>query len=251
MSTVDCIIDAAKSYLGTVEGSDAHREIIDLYNKGRRSEAYVMTMNDPWCAAFVVAMFTKCGAERLIPGYASCQQMVNTFKQWNRWHDRGAYSPKVGDIIFYNWDADSISDHTGIIVKSRFNELSIIEGNKSDIVGYRNIDKNNASIMGYGSPDYDTEIQPPTNPAPISPYSELSSSDKSVVRGFPLLYEGCKGVWVKILQSLLVVWFSGDLQIDGEFGPITKKWVMDWQKYLALEVDGKVGKETWSSFFVM
>jgi hypothetical protein len=33
MSGINSIIETAKSYLGTTEGSNNHREIIDLYNK--------------------------------------------------------------------------------------------------------------------------------------------------------------------------------------------------------------------------
>ena len=70
MTLVNSILNSAKSYVGTQEGSAAHQDIIDLYNRGRYSDAYCMTMNDPWCCAFVVAMFVENGAADNIPGYA-------------------------------------------------------------------------------------------------------------------------------------------------------------------------------------
>ena len=77
MSRIDSIIETARSYLGTAEGSAEHKEIIDLYNKARYSDAYQMTMSDPWCCAFVVAVFEKCGMADIIPGYAACDQMIS------------------------------------------------------------------------------------------------------------------------------------------------------------------------------
>ena len=90
MSLVDSIINTAKTYIGTTEGSNNHKEIIDLYNKGRYSDAYQMTMSDPWCCAFVVAMFVQCNASDIIPCYAACDQMIHTFKAWGRWKNRSA-----------------------------------------------------------------------------------------------------------------------------------------------------------------
>ena len=83
MSRIDSIIATAKDYLGTKEGDSRHKEIIDLYNDARYSDAYKMTMNDPWCCAFVVAVFQKCGMADIIPCYAACDQMISIFSKWN------------------------------------------------------------------------------------------------------------------------------------------------------------------------
>ena len=44
MTLVNSILNSAKSYVGTQEGSAAHQDIIDLYNRGRYSDAYCMTI---------------------------------------------------------------------------------------------------------------------------------------------------------------------------------------------------------------
>lgn len=240
MSRIDSIILVAKSYLGTREGSEAHQEIIDLYNEARYSDAYQMTMNDPWCCAFVVAVFQKCGMGDIIPGYAYCDGMINVFKQWGRWKKRGD-TVVEGDIIFYDWEGNGSSDHVGIVVQNQFGDLSVIEGNKSDSVSYRTINRGSSQIIGYGSPNYDAHSG--SNSTPVDTTSRI---DKEYIRTLPLLQKGCKSVYVKILQVMLNYYNKAELEVDGEFGSLTKDAVTKYQEKYKLEVDGVVGTETWT-----
>lgn len=239
MSRIDSIIETARSYLGTTEGSAKHKEIIDLYNKARYSDAYQMTMNDPWCCAFVVAVFEKCGMADIIPGYAACDQMISIFTKWGRYYSRSVRSVRPGDIIFYNWNGDLSSDHVGIVVQNRFGELSVIEGNKSDTVAYRSIGSMDSCVLGYGVPNYEA-----TSESRID--STSYDLDKEYIRTLPLLQYGKNNVYVKILQILLNYYYNANLEVDGEYGVQTKKVVADYQMSNLLEVDGIVGTETWS-----
>ena len=239
MSRIDSIIETARSYLGTTEGSAKHKEIIDLYNKARYSDAYQMTMNDPWCCAFVVAVFEKCGMSDIIPGYAACDQMISIFTKWGRYYSRSVRSVRPGDIIFYNWNGDLSADHVGIVVQNRFGELSVIEGNKSDTVAYRSIGSMDSCVLGYGVPNYDA-----TGESRID--STSHDLDKEYIRTLPLLQYGKNNVYVKILQILLNYYYNANLEVDGEYGVQTKKVVADYQMSNLLEVDGIVGTETWS-----
>lgn len=239
MSRIDSIIETARSYLGTTEGSAKHKEIIDLYNKARYSDAYQMTMNDPWCCAFVVAVFEKCGMADIIPGYAACDQMISIFTKWGRYYSRSVRSVRPGDIIFYNWNGDLSADHVGIVVQNRFGELSVIEGNKSDTVAYRSIGSMDSCVLGYGVPNYEA-----TSESRID--STSYDLDKEYVRTLPLLQYGKNNVYVKILQILLNYYYNANLEVDGEYGVQTKKVVADYQMSNLLEVDGIVGTETWS-----
>ena len=239
MSRIDSIIETARSYLGTTEGSAKHKEIIDLYNKARYSDAYQMTMNDPWCCAFVVAVFEKCGMSDIIPGYAACDQMISVFTKWGRYYSKSVRSVRPGDIIFYNWNGDLSSDHVGIVVQNRFSELSVIEGNKSDTVAYRSIGSMDSCVLGYGVPNYEA-----TSESRID--STSYDLDKEYIRTLPLLQFGKNNVYVKILQVLLNYYYDANLEVDGEYGVQTKKAVADYQMSNLLEVDGIVGTETWS-----
>ena len=247
MSLVDSIINTAKTYIGTTEGSNNHREIIDLYNKGRYSDAYQMTMNDPWCCAFVVAMFVQCNASDIIPCYAACDQMIHTFKAWGRWKNRSA-EVHAGDIIFYDWNGDSSSDHVGIVVQNRFGELSVIEGNKSDTVAYRTISNASPQIVGYGVPNYEGSDG---NGSSVNSTGGISDLDKNYINTLPLLFKGCKNVFVKVLQLLLNYYGGCELDIDGDFGPRTYNAVKAYQKVNKIEVDGVVGRETWTYLLIL
>ena len=247
MSGIDSIIEVSKKYIGTTEGSAKHKEIIDLYNQARYSDGYHMTMNDPWCCAFVVAMFQICGMADIIPGYAYCDGMIQTFKQWGRWKNRMGYTPKKGDVVFYDWNGDGSSDHVGIVCDNSFNQLTVIEGNKSDSVAYRKINPMSTQIMGFGVPNYDASTGEPSGSNSTTPVYDI---DNEYIRSLPLLKYGSKGIYVKILQVLLNYYNRANLDVDGDFGPCTKSAVADYQMKHKLEIDGEVGKETWSQLLL-
>lgn len=243
MSGISSIIETAKSYLGTKEGSQNHKEIINLYNKARYSDAYQMTMQDPWCCAFVVAVFEQCGMRDIIPCYAACDQMISIFTKWGRYYSRSVRSVRPGDIIFYDWNGDLSSDHVGIVVQNRFGDLSVIEGNKSDSVAYRNISITSSQILGFGVPNYDAS-DGSSGESRIDSTSE--DLDASYIRTLPVLQYGKTNVYVKILQVLLNYYEKANLEIDGQYGVLSKKAVADYQMKYKLEVDGIVGTETWT-----
>lgn len=243
MSGINSIIETAKSYLGTTEGSNNHREIINLYNKARYSDAYQMTMQDLWCCAFVVAVFEQCGMRDIIPCYAACDQMISVFTKWGRYFSRSVHCAKPGDIIFYDWNGDLSSDHVGIVVQNRFGDLSVIEGNKSDSVAYRNISITSPQILGFGVPNYDAS-DGTSGESRIDSTSE--DLDASYIKTLPILQYGKTNVYVKILQILLNYYEKANLEVDGQYGVLSKKAVADYQMKYKLEVDGIVGTETWT-----
>lgn len=243
MSGINSIIETAKSYLGTTEGSNNHREIIDLYNKARYSDAYQMTMQDPWCCAFVVAVFEQCGMRDIIPCYAACDQMISVFTKWGRYFSRSVRCVRPGDIIFYDWNGDLSSDHVGIVIQNRFGDLSVIEGNKSDSVAYRNISITSSQILGFGVPNYDAS-DGSSGESRIDSTSE--DLDALYIKSLPILKYGKNNVYVKILQVLLNYYEKDNLEVDGQYGVLSKKAVADYQMKYKLEVDGIVGTETWT-----
>ena len=247
MSGIDSIIEVSKKYIGTTEGSAKHKEIIDLYNQARYSDGYHMTMSDPWCCAFVVAMFQICGMADIVPGYAYCDGMIQVYKQWGRWKNRIGYTPKKGDVIFYDWNGDNSSDHVGLVCDNSFGQLTVIEGNKSDTVGYRKIGTDSSQIMGYGVPNYDASTGEQSGNNSTNPICDI---DNEYIRTLPLLQYGSKGIYVKILQVLLNYYNHANLDVDGDFGPCTKSAVADYQMKYKLEIDGIVGKQTWTQLLL-
>ena len=56
--------------------------------------------------------------------------------------------PKSGNIIFFDWDGDSV----GIVEKVENNIVYTIEGNSGDKIAKLSYEKNSPYIMGYGTP---------------------------------------------------------------------------------------------------
>jgi peptidoglycan hydrolase-like protein with peptidoglycan-binding domain len=63
----------------------------------------------------------------------------------------------------------------------------------------------------------------------------------------PTISEGSKGEDVEWAQYLLVRFDLSDNQIDGDFGPVTKTAVEQFQSFKNLTVDGIVGPNTWAA----
>ena len=245
MNGIKYIINTAKYYIGCKEGDAKHREIIDYYNKVRPAGSYKLSYSDAWCAAFVVAVFYACGMLNLVPVTAYVPSMVDTFIKWKRFKYKGQYTPKVGDIIFYDWNANNESDHVGIICKVNGNTLTVIEGNysTSHSCATRIISTNYAYIRGYGIPDYSDVY--------TDYYSKLGSSDRTFINTLPELKSGSSGTSVKILQIFLNLGkLENDfIEVDGIFGAATRTRLIEYQKAKKLEPDGICGRQTWASFF--
>lgn len=249
---VDSILDCAKSYLGISEKSSRHQEIINAYNKAKYADAYTMTINDPWCCAFVVACFGMCDAGDIIPGYAYCDGMIEIFKKWGRWQNRIGATPTKGDVVFYDWNGDGSSDHVGIVVNNSFGELNVIEGNMKDSVGYRKINSSASQIIGFGRPNYSASDGSVNSTGKVNgKMKTISKLDLEHIRTLPLLGEGSSGVYVKIIQVLLNYYHGTHLEVDGVYGPRTKTAVDAYQRAWELEVDGVVGRETWTHILIV
>jgi peptidoglycan hydrolase-like protein with peptidoglycan-binding domain len=52
-----------------------------------------------------------------------------------------------------------------------------------------------------------------------------------------------------MVQQRLNALGYGPLAVDGDFGPVTRSWVVRYQSDYGLYVDGVVGPVTWRSMF--
>ena len=134
------IVEVATACIGTKEGTERHKTIIDIYNGfSRRSRPFKMTMGDPWCAAFVSAVFIAAGFPDAIPIDCSCFYMKNLAKGRGMVRDPGRYVPKPGDIVLYKFQGKEVVSHTGIVSSVNGSALEVIEGNYKDSVDVRKI----------------------------------------------------------------------------------------------------------------
>ena len=154
-------VNTAKTYLGAVEGGAQHKEIVNLYNSIKPLPVgYALKTTDDWCAAFVSAMAQKTKLTDIIFPECGCNRMISLYKAKGRWIEDDAYVPKVGDILFYDWQDDGKGDNTGspdhvcIVEKVENGKIHTIEGNYGNSVARRTLAVNGKYIRGYGIPDY-------------------------------------------------------------------------------------------------
>lgn len=118
---------------------------------------------EAWCATFVSWCANECGyiEEGIIPKFQGCQAGMNWFKDRNQYIEASSgYIPKIGDIIFYNWDSEPDPDHVGIVQYVENNIVVTIEGNTDgNKVKTRSRGINKNSIMGYGIPAYPDDVE--------------------------------------------------------------------------------------------
>lgn len=253
------LVITAEDHIGFNEADGSHREIIDAYNKiTPLPRGYKMTYSDPWCAAFVSAMGAAAGLGDLILPECSCDAMINLYKAKGLWQEADCFKPKIGDIVMYDWEDSGLgdnrgsADHVGIVYAVGDKKLTIIEGNISNAVGFRELNIDGKYIRGYCLPDYDGaggalssgsvgEVKVPTEAAKSQPKATVEVK-------LPVIYYGDKNNAVEAMQQLLMgkgfgVGIDG---ADGEYGPKTKNALTKFQTDRGLASDGICGKDTWS-----
>lgn len=237
---IDKVIAQAKSWLGITEYDNRFIEIVNVYNEipGARGPALV---SYPWCAIFVSAVFWKAIKESRFAEMA-CDAMIQKFQNLGLYSVSG--KPDVGDVIFYDWDRNGTSDHVGIVTEVADGAYIVIEGNKSDAVGYRTIYPNYPYIKGFGFASRLDEKKP-TESAPSSTVGQQMADKIIANRRWPTLKLYSKGEWVTVLQAMLNAENKAGLDVDGEFGVFTYSGVCEFQNAHGLERDGIVGPLTW------
>ena len=181
------VISIAVSWYGKKEADGSHRSIIDLYNGHTPlARGYKVRYTDAWCATYGSAVAIAAGYADIIPTECGCGQMIAAFRAMNRWVENDAYIPSPGDYIFYDWDDTGAGDctgwpeHVGIVISVSGDVIKVIEGNKDDAVGYREIKVNGRYIRGYGVPDYGAKVVSKTPENVTKPPQNVITSPENV-----------------------------------------------------------------------
>lgn len=229
------MVTLAKSLVGIGEpnGDD---QFITYYNSIAGASFSVDTT--PWCAIFVTYVARKCGVPTfVIPNFASCTTSRDSF--WiprGRWYKRAGYTPKAGDLIYFDYDGSGNCDHVGIVIDNDDTYVYTVEGNArggTNVYGVRSnkYKLSYASITGYADPDY--------SGSGTTTVTTSSANDSEIVAG------------IKQFQSWLNWYIDAGLIVDGSCGPLTKTAaVRSLQNCLntnygkSLDVDGSYGPLT-------
>ena len=105
-----------------------------------------------WCAIFVSWCADQAGMLETdsLPKYAVCDEGIRWFIRNGKWYSR-RIEPKAGMIIFFDWDDDGVSEHTGIVEKCEDGIVYTIEGNSHDVCKRKWYAAGDKTIMGYGA----------------------------------------------------------------------------------------------------
>lgn len=168
MSNVDKVLNIANSLKGIREYSAAHKTIVQTYNNhSPLARGYHVQLSDPWCMAFVSYCFIAAGCvDALGKTECGCQDYLD----YARAHNMIVQSPQRGDIVLYDWNGDGHVEHVGIVVnESPAGYINVIEGNKSDTVGIRNIRIKSEFIKAFVRPNWtDTKSKTPYTVGKVS-----------------------------------------------------------------------------------
>jgi len=118
-----------------------------------------------WCAIFVSWCGTEAGLVKkgLMPKFAWVPTGVYWFQSRGQWHPND-YTPKPGDIIFFDWydydldeegeeiGQDGQADHVGIVEKVEGGRVYTVEGNTTvdGICAEKHYPSGYFEILGYG-----------------------------------------------------------------------------------------------------
>ncbi|MQM72843.1 MAG: CHAP domain-containing protein [Eubacteriaceae bacterium] len=145
------VINIARSQIGTKEGSNNYTKYGVWYGNYVHSSIY---QHAAWCAMFVSWCGNQAGLSSDVFYYhAYCPSGVSWYQSKGRWQWKG-YVPKMGDIVYYDWNGDRVVDHVGLVESYSNGNITTIEGNYSDQVKRRTINYKSSSIFGYATPNY-------------------------------------------------------------------------------------------------
>ncbi|MSS13773.1 CHAP domain-containing protein [Lachnospiraceae bacterium Oil+RF-744-WCA-WT-11] len=187
--TAGKILDIYRSWIGYSEANGKHKKIVDLYNSHKPlARGYAVKYSDSWCDTCLSAAFIKAGAVTLIGGTeCGVEEHIKIFKKSGIWIEDGTITPKMGDIIVYNWDQktqpnDGYADHIGIVESVSGNMITTIEGNYKDAVGRRVIPVGWGYIRGYARPRYAAEAQQKVYHVQAATYTDRKYADQLVLK---------------------------------------------------------------------
>lgn len=187
--------------------------------------------NEPWCDDFVSWVAKQAGELAAIGGaHAYCPAHVTWFKQHGKW----SKSPKVGAIVYFDWNGNGIADHVGIVVEVHSGYVITVEGNHDNKVQKV---RRSSYILGYGHPAYKADPTPAPKPKPSAP----RYPGHLVYLRRPYLHNAEVGTVQSYLRKA-----GYHITVDHWYGPKTYAAVRSFQSHHGLSVDGVVGPHTWA-----
>lgn len=151
-------LNIAKSFLGTTGRPNIFTR---WYADVVKDQAF---QYGSWCAMFLSYCSYKAGLLPITGSFAYTPYWVEWFKKHNQW----GKTPKVGALVFYDWNGSGYPQHVGVVQAYNGHGLMYtIEGNKSNSV--QRVHRDMKYVLGFGYPKYPgdpKEVKVTPTPAP-------------------------------------------------------------------------------------
>lgn len=148
------LLAIARTQLGYQESTRNYEVLEDgksIYGYTRYGAWYGLPYSD-WCAMFVSFCLNYANIPQdVIPHEAYCPNWIGVLQQpaYDRYRPAAEYIPAPGDLIFFDWEADGISDHVGIVEEVAAASVVVIEGNSNNSVQRNTYALHDGCIAGY------------------------------------------------------------------------------------------------------
>lgn len=258
MATVNQLLAKAAGELGYSRWNDPesgtkygrwYEAVID-----KRSDNYNFGSNGvPYCAMFVSWCLTQVGAS--CTGFATAYCPSGVAAARGKGKLRSASTAKPGDVVYFDWEGDGISDHVGFVERNNGTYLQTIEGNTNNGAVARRT-RAYSTVIGVVTPDYDGVVSKPT-PAPQVTQQAVAAAKPSLL--------SIDGLWgsdtTRALQKALGTYVDGivsdqDARYRSKNPGLTVGWewhtnakqgsnmIRAMQKKIGANSDGIAGNET-------
>jgi hypothetical protein len=162
ISAKECFISIVKNEIGIKEKAYNNVKYNTWYYGKTVRAATDSSTAYAWCAVFISWCADQADIpQSVIPKTASSRVYANYYNNLGQYTKyKSSYTPKVGDLIFIDWEKKrgniSTIDHVGIVIAVENGQVITVEGNYSNKVSCNTYSLNDRSITGYATPKYNT-----------------------------------------------------------------------------------------------
>ncbi len=187
---IQSLLKEAKSYLGTTGRPNKFTE----WYADKVKDTRFRTAS--WCAMFISYVADKAKVSDVVGSFAYTPYWVDWFKKHNQW----GMTPKVGAIVFFDWDYDLTADHVGVVqAYNGRGEFYTIEGNKSDSV--QRVHRDMKYVLGFGYPKYPDMDVTPEKPKPVVHKNVYTVREGDTLSSISRLMYGKSDKWDDIYKA--------------------------------------------------
>ena len=182
------VVAIAQTQVGYTESTRNYMVLDDdVTTKGyTRYGAWYGDPYGDWCAMFASFCLNYAGLKDM-PVDSNCPKWIEALTNLGLYYSAEAFMPRSGDLVFFDWDEDGLSDHVGIVEEITAddegkNTLHTIEGNSGDRVAEHEYAMDDETILGYFALPEQPVVEE-TNPTePVEENAETQGNVVTVIQ---------------------------------------------------------------------